>query len=139
MDLDRIAPRVDMTLFTAIVFQVSCGAHENPAQVHELAERKISKEGTDQKKMHVKYYSHFFWNNRAEVQDSKGKSLNLKEVYPVKVPHENSRHGDPEEEQEEEVVREKRDEPYLRINNSPQEKISEGSQDENVSHEKRGG
>ena len=139
MDLDRIAPRVDMALSTAIISQVSCGAHENPSHVHELAERKIGEEGADQKKMQVKYYTHVFWGNGVEVQDSKGNPLDLEEIYPEEMSHKQAGDSDPKEKQEGEVVREERYISDLWINNPPQEKINEGGEDENVSHEKGGG
>jgi hypothetical protein len=89
--------------------------------------------------MQVKYYTHVFWGNGVEVQDSKGNPLDLEEIYPEEMSHKQAGDSDPKEKQEGEVVREERYISYLRINNPPQEKINEGSEDENVSHEKGGG
>jgi len=139
MDLDRIAPRVDMALSTAIISQVSCGAHENPSHVHELAERKVSEKDAYQKKMYIKDDPQAFRDKGTEAQDSKGNPLDLEEIYPEKMSHKQAGDSDPKEKQEGKVVREERDISYLRTNNPPQEKINEGSEDENVSHEKGGG
>jgi len=139
MDLDRITPRVDMASSTAIISQVSCGAHENPSHVHELTERKIGEEGADQKKMYIKDDPHAFRDKGTEAQDSEGKPLDLEEIYPEEMSHKQAGDCNPKEKQEGEVVREERDISDLWIDNPPQEKINEGREDENVSHEKRRG
>ena len=42
MDLYRMIPGIDMPFHTAVVLQISRGAHKGPGQMHQLAEREIS-------------------------------------------------------------------------------------------------
>lgn len=104
MDLDRIAPRVDMASSTAIISQVSCGAHENPSHVHELAERKVSEKDAYQKKMYIKDDSQAFRDKGIEAQDSKGNPLDLEEIYPEEMSHKQAGDSDPKEKHKGEVV-----------------------------------
>jgi hypothetical protein len=89
--------------------------------------------------MYIKDDPQAFRDKGTETQDSKGNPLDLEEIYPEEMSHKQAGDSDPKEKQEGEVVREERDISDLWINNPPQEKINEGSEDENVSHEKGGG
>ena len=104
-----------------------------------LLKGKIGEKDAYQKKMYIKDDPQVFWDKGTEVQDSKGNPLDLEEIYPEEMSHKQAGDSDPKEKQEGEVVREERDISDLWINNPPQEKINEGSEDENVSHEKGGG
>jgi hypothetical protein len=89
--------------------------------------------------MYIKDDPQAFRDKGTEVQDSEGKPLDLEEIYPEEMSHKQAGDCNPKEKQEGEVVREERDISDLWIDNPPQEKINEGREDENVSHEKRRG
>ena len=119
MGFHGVAPRVDVSQRPAIVFQISCGAHENPSHVHELAKWKVRQKDAYKKKVNIKNYPQASWDNWVKTESQKSKSLYFKKVDPIEMSHKHSRYGNSKDEQERKIIRNKGDIAYLWIQNSP--------------------
>ena len=70
MRLDWIVPRVDMPLHAAVVGQISRRTQKDPRQVHQLTEREIGNEKTDEKEVNKKEGTNPFRNSRVKTEQA---------------------------------------------------------------------